>query len=83
MDLGKVPMAAEQYFILLHNNEWKISFKEKHYGPYASQAEAIEAAIDAAYAMGEIGIDAQVLVQDADRKLRTEWTYGQSLNTFR
>jgi hypothetical protein len=70
-------MAAEQYFIVLHNNEWKISFKEKHYGPYATQSEAIEAAIDAAYAMGEIGIDAQVLVQDADHKVRTEWTYGQ------
>jgi len=44
-------MAAEQYFIVLHNNEWKISFKEKLYGPYATQGEAIEAALDAAYAM--------------------------------
>jgi hypothetical protein len=75
-------MAAEQYFIVHDNNEWKISFKEKHYGPYATQQEAIEAAIDAANAMGEIGIDAQVLVQDADQKLRTEWTYGQNFNTF-
>ena len=75
-------MAAEQYFIVHDNNEWKISFKEKHYGPYATQGEAIEAAVDAAYAMGEIGIDAQVLVQDADQKLRTEWTYGQNFNTF-
>ena len=75
-------MAAEQYFIVHNNNEWKISFKEKHYGPYATQGEAIEAAIDAAYAMGEIGIDAQVLVQDADQKLRTEWTYGQNFYTF-
>jgi hypothetical protein len=74
-------MAAEQYFIVLHNNEWNISFKEKHYGPYATQREAIEAAIDAAYAMGEIGIDAQVLVQDADHKLRTEWSYGQNFYT--
>ena len=31
-------MAAEQYFIVLHNNEWMISFKDKHYGPYDSQA---------------------------------------------
>jgi len=76
-------MTAEQYFIVLHNNEWKISFKEKHYGPYANQGEAIEAALDAAHAMGEIGIDAQVLVQEADHKLRTEWAYGQSINTFR
>jgi hypothetical protein len=74
-------MAAEQYFIVHDNNEWKISFKEKHYGPYATQQEAIEAAIDAAYAMGEIGIDAQVLVQDADHKVRTEWSYGQNFYT--
>ena len=76
-------MAAEQYFIVLHNNEWKISFREKLYGPYATQGEAIEAAIDAAYAMGEIGIDAQVLVQGTDHKLKTEWTYGQDFNTLR
>ena len=76
-------MAAEQYFIVLHNNEWKISFKDKHYGPYATQAEAIEAAVDAAYAMGEIGIDAQVLVEEANHQVRTEWTYGQSFNTLR
>ena len=76
-------MATEQYFIVLHNNEWKISFKEKLYGPYATQQDAIEAALDAAHAMGEIGIDAQVLVQDADQKLRTEWTYGQGFNGFR
>jgi hypothetical protein len=75
-------MATELYIILLHNNEWKISFKDQYYGPYDTQGEAIEAAIDAAYAMGEIGIDAQVLVQDSDLKLRTEWDYGQNFNTF-
>lgn len=69
-------MAAEQYFIVQDNNEWKISFKDKHYGPFDSQQEAIEAAIDAAYAMGNIGIDAEVLVQDADQKLSTAWSYG-------
>ena len=76
-------MAAEQYFIVLHNNEWKISFKEKHYGPYATQAEATEAAIDAAHAMGEIGIDAQVRVEEASHQLRTAWAYGPSLTAFR
>jgi Uncharacterized protein conserved in bacteria (DUF2188) len=73
-------MAAEQYFILLHNNEWKISFNGKHYGPYATQGEAIEAATDAAYAMGEIGIDAQVLVQDADQEMRTKWSYDRDFS---
>ena len=70
-------MAVEQYFILLDNNEWKISFKDKHYGPYDSQQEAIEAAKDAAYAMGDIGIDVEVLVQDADQKHSIAWSYGQ------
>jgi hypothetical protein len=75
-------MAAEQYIILLHNDEWKISFKDKLYGPFDSERDAVEAAIDAAYAMGEIGIDAQVIVQDPELKLRTEWEYGQNFNTF-
>ena len=69
-------MAAEQYFIVQANNEWKMSFKDKHYGP-DTQQEAIEAAKDAAYAMGDIGIDTEVIVQDTDQKLRTAWSYSQ------
>ena len=74
-------MAAEQYFILQDNNEWKISFNDKHYGPYDTQQDAIEAAIDSAYAMGNIGIDAQVLVQDAEHRFRTEWAYPRDFYT--
>ena len=44
-------MVAEQYFIVNDNNEWKISFKDKHYGPYDTQQDAIEAATDAAYGL--------------------------------
>ena len=72
-------MTVEQYFVLQSHNEWKIIFKDKHYGPYDTQQEANEAAIDAAYAMGEIGIVAQVLIHVADQKLRTAWSYGQDL----
>ena len=73
-------MAAEQYIILRDNGEWKINFNGKHYGPYESQEAAVEAAIDAAYAMGEIGIDAQVAVQDLDLQVRTAWTYGEDFS---
>ena len=69
-------MAVEQYFILQDNNEWKISFNGKHYGPYDTQQDAIEAAIDAAYAMGDIGIEAEVVVQDVHQKLTTTWSSG-------
>ena len=73
-------MAAEQYLILLDSGEWKINFNGRHYGPYESQEAALEAAIDAAYAMGEIGIDAQVAVRDLDLQVRTAWTYSEDFN---
>jgi Uncharacterized protein conserved in bacteria (DUF2188) len=75
-------MAREQYFIIVENNEWKISFNGEHYGPYPNQQQAIEAAIDAAYAMGEIGINAQVLIQDADHKFQSKWLYEKDFNLY-
>jgi hypothetical protein len=69
-------MARAQYFVVLHNGEWKINFEQKHYGPYRTQADAIRAAVDAAHSSGAKGIDAQVLIQGRDNKFRTEWTYG-------
>ncbi len=73
-------MAAEQYLIACDNGEWKITFNGKQYGPYDSQQAALEAAVEAAYAMGEIGIDAQVAVQDPDLKVRTAWSYGEDFS---
>ena len=78
---GRKQMAAEQYIILLHNNEWKISFKDKLYGPFDTQQEAIDAAIECAYAMGDIGIDAQVMIQAADEELKTAWSYSLDFYT--
>lgn len=69
-------MARAQYIVVLHNNEWKISFDGKHYGPYVSQAAAIRDAVDAAHKSGKSGHDAQVLVQGQNNQFRTEWTYG-------
>ena len=34
-------MATELYIILLHNNEWKISFKDQYYGPYDTERAAM------------------------------------------
>jgi hypothetical protein len=69
-------MAREQYFVVLHQNEWKISYAGKHYGPYGSQKAAIRAAVNAAHGAGKKGHDAQVLVQGANNQFRAEWTYG-------
>jgi len=69
-------MARYQYFVVFHEQEWKITFESKHYGPYATQALAIRAAIDAAHETAEKGNDAQVLVQGLNNQFRIEWTYG-------
>ena len=66
-------MARTQYFVVLHEGEWKITLNGKHYGPYGSQASAIRSAIDAAH---KNGADSQVLVQGKNNEFRTEWTYG-------
>ena len=70
-------MAYEQYLILRHDDEWKISFNGRLYGPYESREAALEAAIEVAQAMGDIDIDAQVAVEDADFSVHTTWTIDQ------
>lgn len=69
-------MARAQYVVVLHEGEWKIKHDGKHYGPYRTQKLAIDAAVDAAHKAGVQGHDAQVLIQGADNRFRTEWTYG-------
>jgi len=66
-------MGRIQYFVVNHSGEWKISFNQKHYGPYSTQSHAIQVAVDAAHRSGR---DAQVLVQGRDNQFRAEWTYG-------
>lgn len=69
-------MARIHYYVVLHSGQWKIKLDDKHYGPYATQADAIRAAVDAAHKAGENGHDAQVRVQGTNNQFRTEWTYG-------
>lgn len=69
-------MARAQYFVVLHEGTWKITYEGKHYGPYNSQKSAIDAATAAGRKAVALGRDAQVLVQGADNRFRTEWTYG-------
>lgn len=69
-------MARAEYYVVLHNEQWKIKVNGQHHGPYQTQRAAIRAAVDAAHASGSKGLDAQVLVQGEDHKFRAEWTYG-------
>ncbi|OUJ68984.1 DUF2188 domain-containing protein [Hymenobacter crusticola] len=68
-------MARTIYYVVYHNNQWKIKLGEQHYGPYTTQALAIRSAIDAAHQSGPAH-NAQVLVQGTNNQFRTEYTYG-------
>jgi hypothetical protein len=65
-----------RYFVVNHQGQWKIKLDDTHYGPYATQRDAIRDAIDTAHTAGKQGFDAQVLVQGENNQFRTEWTYG-------
>lgn len=69
-------MARLAYYVVYHENQWKVKFEGKHYGPYNTQKAAIKEAVDTAHKAGKIGHDAQVLIQGTNNQFRTEWTYG-------
>jgi hypothetical protein len=67
---------AAQYFVVLHQGEWKSSSVMNTSIHTKSQRRAIEAAVASANKAGLEGNDAQVLVQGENHQFRTEWTYG-------
>jgi len=68
-------MTHTQYFVVRDQGQWKITQNGvPHSGPYATQRDAIRAAVDAAHEAGQQGLYTQVLLRD---QFRTEWTYGK------
>jgi hypothetical protein len=70
-------MTPAQYFIVHSDGEWKIKFRNELFGPYRSRDEALLFAIDAAKEIGQRESAAQVLVEDANERFLTKWTYGE------
>jgi hypothetical protein len=66
-------MSRVQYIVVLNHEEWFVIIQSKHHGPYASQKDAIEDAIQAASKLP----NAEVLVQQKDNQFRPEWTSGR------
>jgi hypothetical protein len=64
-----------QYFIVQNGGEWKIKFRNQLFGPYRSREEALLFAIDAARDIGARESAAQVLVEEAEDRFLTKWTY--------
>ena len=72
--LEEEKMAHAQYFIIRDQGQWKILLDGVRYGPYATQRDAVRAAVDAAHESGLQGLNGQVLLRD---QFRIEWTYGK------
>ena len=70
-------MDRDQYFVVLHEGQWKIKLDGNHSHPYDTQRDAIDSAIEAAHNASDRGQLSQVLVQGEDLLFRTEWTYGK------
>jgi hypothetical protein len=74
--LGTKPEEEEEkmdhtpYIVFRDQGQWNIKSNGVHYGPYATQRDAVRAAVDAAHNAG----NGQVLLQD---QFRVEWTYGK------
>ena len=57
-------MARYQYFVVLHEGEWKIKHGEEYSARYRTQTEAIQDAFATARRASKEGQDADVLIQD-------------------
>jgi hypothetical protein len=67
-------MAHTPFIVFRDQGQWNIKSRGVHCGLYATQGDAIRAAVDAAHQAGRKGLNGQVLLQD---QFRTEWTYGK------
>jgi Uncharacterized protein conserved in bacteria (DUF2188) len=71
-------MSRDQYFVVLHDDKWKIKDGDEHSQPFPTQAAAITEAVNQAHAAASVqGALSQVVVQGEDLQFRDEWTYGK------
>lgn len=69
------------HFYVVHHTgagkAWKVLRDDQVIGTADTQKEASDAAVAHAHAVSKAGQLAQVHVQGASGKFRTEWTYGE------
>jgi hypothetical protein len=67
-----------QRFLVERVGSWKVRVEDQEHGPYATQTEAVVAALEAAQLAGPAQADGtQVLVQRLGPTYRILWTFGE------
>lgn len=65
----------DRYFVVVHEDQWKISHGRKHEGPFDSEAAATRVAVARAKQAVTDGRNSQVLVPDVNNSFRKAWAY--------
>ncbi len=53
-------MPAPRYYLVRHETVWFIKFEDEEYGPYETEAEAVNLAMDAVEKLGHLGENADL-----------------------
>ena len=69
-------MQRMAYVVMPDDAAWTVKCNGVDYPYYATQDEAVGAAVHAAFEAGKLGYDALVLVQDSEGRVQVEWSYG-------
>jgi hypothetical protein len=78
---GAKAMSPKRYFIVGHDDEWKIKFADEEFGPYRSQSEAMMFAVDAARKLMKRGAAAEVCLLGENGNFSAEWSGDQQRPT--
>ena len=65
----------DRFFVVVHEDQWKISHDRKHEGPFDSEAAATRAAVTRAKQAMIEGRNSQVLVPGENNSFREAWAY--------
>jgi hypothetical protein len=72
-------MPEALYIVMRRGQEWGILLSGENYGPYTTERDAINYAIEAANDARNLGFASRVVVLGAGGQFRTAWTYKQEM----
>jgi hypothetical protein len=70
-------MSHARYFVVRQGDQWLIKFADEEFGPYATKAEAMLFAVDAAKKLTARGETAEVCTMGENGHFHPEWTSPQ------
>ena len=70
-------MGDALYIVMRRGQEWGIMLTGENYGPYPTERDAVDAAIEAADSARDMGFASRVVVLGNGGQFHTAWTYAQ------